>query len=83
MGRRLPTARGSIVIMIGAKFFTNSLAMFVGGRIVRGVGSYMIHVRAPVLMTKLSRPKERVQLIIFYKTSISLSWVANVGFVRT
>lgn len=73
-GRRLPTALGSIIIITGAiiQFFSTSLAMFIGGKIVLGFGSSLIQMGAPVLVTELSHPKERVQVTTFYNTSIPL-----------
>ncbi|TFB07389.1 Lactose permease [Trichoderma ghanense] len=76
-GRRVPTALGSIVIIAGVliEFFATSLAMYIGGKIVLGVGSSLIQMGAPVLVTELSHPKERVQITTFYNTSIVLGYV--------
>jgi sugar porter (SP) family MFS transporter len=76
-GRRLPTALGSVIIIAGAlvQFFASSLAMFIGGKIVLGFGSSLIQMGAPVLVTELSHPKERVQVTTFYNTSIPLGYV--------
>ncbi|POR36981.1 Lactose permease [Tolypocladium paradoxum] len=60
LGRRIPTALGSIVIIMG---------------IVLGIGSSLIQMGAPVLVTELSHPKERVQVTTFYNTSIVLGYV--------
>ncbi|KAJ5715783.1 uncharacterized protein N7483_012964 [Penicillium malachiteum] len=75
--RRLPTALGSVVVITGViiEFFATSLNMYVGGKIVLGVGSSLIQMGAPVLVTELSHPKERVQVTTFYNTSIVLGYV--------
>lgn len=77
LGRRIPTAVGSVIIIIGVfiEFFATSLSMFIGGKVVLGVGSSMIQMGAPVLVTELSHPKERVQVTSFYNTSIVLGYV--------
>jgi sugar porter (SP) family MFS transporter len=76
-GRRLPTALGSVVIIVGVivQFFATSLSMFIGGKIVLGIGSSLIQMGAPVLVTELSHPKERVRITTFYNTSIVLGYV--------
>lgn len=76
-GRRLPTALGSVIIITGVlvEFFATSLNMYIGGKIVLGVGSSLIQMGAPVLVTELSHPKERVQITTFYNTSIVLGYV--------
>lgn len=76
-GRRVPTAMGSVVIITGVivQFFATSLNMFIGGKIVLGIGSSLIQMGAPVLITELSHPKERVQVTTFYNTSIVLGYV--------
>ncbi|KAK8141204.1 hypothetical protein G3M48_000567 [Beauveria asiatica] len=77
LGRRLPTALGSVVIITGVlvEFFATSLNMYIGGKIVLGIGSSLIQMGAPVLVTELSHPKERVSLTTFYNTSIVLGYV--------
>ncbi|KFA66951.1 hypothetical protein S40285_05735 [Stachybotrys chlorohalonatus IBT 40285] len=77
LGRRVPTALGSIVIIVGViiEFFATSLNMYIGGKIVLGAGSSLIQMGAPVLVTELSHPKERVQVTTFYNTSIVLGYV--------
>ena len=79
VGRRVPTALGSIIIIIGAlvEFFATSLDMYIGGKIVLGIGSSLIQMGAPVLVTELSHPKERAQVTTFYNTSIVLGYVVG------
>ncbi|KAK2589831.1 hypothetical protein QQS21_012490 [Conoideocrella luteorostrata] len=76
-GRRIPTALGSFVIIIGVliEFFATSLNMYIGGKIVLGFGSGLVQMTAAVLVTELSHPKERVQVTTFYNTSIVLGYV--------
>lgn len=76
-GRRVPTALGSIIIITGVivEFFATSLNMYIGGKIVLGIGSSLIQMGAPVLVTELSHPKERAQVTTFYNTSIVLGYV--------
>ena len=76
-GRRMPTALGSVIIIAGAliELFATSLNMYIGGKIVLGVGSSIIQMGAPVLVTELSHPKERVRITTFYNTSIVLGYV--------
>jgi len=77
LGRRWPTAIGSVIIMAGVlvEFFATSLNMYIGGKIVVGIGSSFIQMGAPVLVTELSHPKERVAVTTFYNTSIVLGYV--------
>lgn len=76
-GRRIPTALGSLVIIIGVliEFFATSLNMYIGGKMVLGFGSGLVQMTAAVLVTELSHPKERVQVTTFYNTSIVLGYV--------
>lgn len=76
-GRRVPTALGSLVIIIGVliEFFATSLNMYIGGKMVLGFGSGLVQMTAAVLVTELSHPKERVQVTTFYNTSIVLGYV--------
>ncbi|THC93503.1 hypothetical protein EYZ11_007027 [Aspergillus tanneri] len=62
-GRRVPTALGSVIIITGVlvEFFATSFNMYIGGKLVLGFGSSLIQMGAPVLVTELSHPKERVQ----------------------
>ena len=76
-GRRIPTALGSVIIIVGVfvEFFATSLNMYIGGKIVLGIGSGLVQMTAAVLVTELSHPKERVQVTTFYNTSIVLGYV--------
>ncbi|KAL7952304.1 putative MFS hexose transporter [Trichoderma compactum] len=79
LGRRVPIALGSIVIITGVivEFFATSLNMYLGGKIVIGMGSSLIQMGAPVLVMELSHPKERVKLTAFYNTSIVLGYIVG------
>ncbi|KAA8641780.1 putative MFS hexose transporter [Aspergillus tanneri] len=76
-GRRVPTALGSVIIITGVlvEFFATSFNMYIGGKLVLGFGSSLIQMGAPVLVTELSHPKERVQVTTFYNTSMVLGYV--------
>ncbi|GAO19678.1 hypothetical protein UVI_02022620 [Ustilaginoidea virens] len=78
-GRRVPTALGSLVIIIGVfvEFFATSLDMYIGGKMILGFGSGLVQMTAAVLVTELSHPKERVQVTTFYNTSIVLGYVVG------
>jgi sugar porter (SP) family MFS transporter len=77
LGRRWPTSIGSVIIIAGVlvEFFATSLEMYIGGKIVVGIGSSFIQMGGPVLVTELSHPKERVSITTFYNTSIVLGYV--------
>ncbi|PHH77264.1 hypothetical protein CDD82_3589 [Ophiocordyceps australis] len=79
LGRRLPTALGSLVIITGVlvEFSARSLNTYIVGKIVLGFGSSLIQMGAPVLVTELSHPKERVQVTTLYNTSIVLGYVVG------
>lgn len=77
LGRGLPTVLGSVVIFVEViiEFLTTFLDMYAGGKPFLGFGSSLIQIGVPVLVTKLSHPKERVQITTFPNTSIVLSYV--------
>jgi sugar porter (SP) family MFS transporter len=77
LGRRWPTSIGSVIIVAGVlvEFFATSLDMYIGGKILVGIGSSFIQMGGPVLVTELSHPKERVSITTFYNTSIVLGYV--------
>ena len=76
-GRRHPTVLGAVLIIIGALIqnFSSTLAMFIGGKIVLGLGVTTVQLGAPVLVAELSHPKERATVGTFYNTSIYLGYV--------
>ncbi|KHO01628.1 General substrate transporter [Metarhizium album ARSEF 1941] len=78
-GRRVPTALGSLVIIVGVLvgFFATSLNMYIVGKMVLGFGGALIQMTAAVLVTELSHPKERVQVTSLYNTSIVLGYVVG------
>ena len=79
LGRRWPTALGSVVIIAGVlvQFFAARLDVYIAGKMVLGAGSSLIQMGAPVLVTELSHPKERVRVTTFYNTSIVLGYVVG------
>ncbi|KAL2205829.1 putative MFS hexose transporter [Sarocladium strictum] len=82
-GRRVPTAMGSVVIIAGVlvQFFAKNLMSFIAGKIVLGFGASLIQMGAPILVTELSHPKERVIVTTFYNTSIVLGYVIGAWAV--
>src|SRR5688572_14709740 len=82
-GRRVPTAMGSVVIISGVlvQFFAKTLMVFIAGKIVLGFGASLIQMGAPILVTELSHPKERVTVTTFYNTSIVLGYVIGAWAV--
>ncbi|KFY28442.1 hypothetical protein V491_00455 [Pseudogymnoascus sp. VKM F-3775] len=78
-GRRWPTFIGSMIIMAGVlvEFFATSLNMYIGGKVVVGIGSSFIQMGAPVLVTELSHVRERVGVTTFYNTGIVLGYAVG------
>lgn len=76
-GRRLPTALGAFIIIVGAlvEFFAATLPMFIGGKVIIGVGSTVVQLGAPVLVTELTHPKERAKVTTIYNTGVYLGYV--------
>ena len=76
-GRRMPTAIGALIVIVGAlvEFFSRSLSMFIGGKVIIGLGSTFVQLGAPVLVTELTHPKERAKVTTIYNTGIYLGYV--------
>ncbi|THW13606.1 putative MFS hexose transporter [Aureobasidium pullulans] len=76
-GRRVPTAVGALIIIVGAlvELFSSTLSMFIGGKVVIGLGSTMVQLGAPVLVTELTHPKERAKVTTVYNTGVYLGYV--------
>jgi MFS family permease len=76
-GRRLPTAVGAIIIIAGSlmETFSKTLNVYIGGKIILGMGTSIVQMGAPVLITELSHPKERVRVTSLYNTSVLLGYV--------
>ncbi|TKX27040.1 lactose permease-like protein 1 [Elsinoe australis] len=76
-GRRVPTAIGATIIIVAAliQTFAINLGMFIGGKAILGIGTSIVQLGAPVLVTELCHPKERARFTSFYNTSINLGYV--------
>ncbi|KAL3496355.1 putative MFS hexose transporter [Aspergillus germanicus] len=81
-GRRIMCSIGAMLVVAMAlmQTFSTSFGMFTGGKVILGLGSYFQQVAAPVLVTELAHPKQRVALTSLYNTSIFIgliigSWV--------
>lgn len=81
-GRRAMCSAGAAIVigMAIMQTFSTSFSMFIGGKVVLGFGSFLQQVSAPVLVTELAHPKQRVAITSMYNTSIFIglivgSWV--------
>lgn len=81
-GRRSMCSFGALIIVAMAimETFATSFGMFTGGKVLLGLGAYFQQVAAPVLVTELAHPKQRVAITSLYNTSIFIglvigSWV--------
>lgn len=81
-GRRMLCSVGALLIISMAimETFATNFGMFTGGKLLLGLGSYIQQVAAPVLVTELAHPKQRVAISSLYNTSIFIgliigSWV--------
>ena len=81
-GRRPMCSIGAALVAAMAimETFSTSFAMFTGGKVILGFGAFLQQVAAPVLVTELAHPKQRVTLSSLYNTSIFIgliigSWI--------
>lgn len=76
-GRRPMCSIGGALIagMAVMETFSTSFAMFTGGKVLLGFGAFLQQVAAPVLVTELAHPKQRVTLSSLYNTSIFIGLV--------
>ncbi|KAL5335119.1 putative MFS hexose transporter [Aspergillus crustosus] len=81
-GRRPMCSIGAAIVvgMAIMETFATSFDMFTGGKVLLGFGSCLQQVAAPVLVTELAHPKQRVLMSSLYNTSIFLglimgSWI--------
>lgn len=84
-GRRIPTALGAMLIMGMAimQTFSTNFHMFIGGKVLVRFGSFIQQVAAPVLVSELAHPKQRVAISSLYNTNIFIgmiigAWVAFI-----
>ncbi|KAL2788745.1 general substrate transporter [Aspergillus keveii] len=81
-GRRPICSAGAALVAAMAimETFSASFEMFTGGKVLLGFGAFLQQVAAPVLVTKLAHPKQRVTISSLYNTSIFIrliigSWI--------
>ncbi|KAL4861505.1 hypothetical protein BDV12DRAFT_64731 [Aspergillus spectabilis] len=81
-GRRSMCSIGAalVIAMAFMETYATNFEMFTGGKILLGFGAFFQQITAPVLVTELAHPKQRVAITSIYNTSIFLglvigSWV--------
>ncbi|KAH6995391.1 general substrate transporter [Ilyonectria destructans] len=75
-GRRPMVAAGALVVgMAIMQAFSTNFHMFVAGKVLIGLGSFFQQVAAPVLVSKLAHPKQRVAISSLYNTSIFIGLI--------
>lgn len=76
-GRRPMCSIGAALVagMAIMETFSTSFEMFTGGKVLFGFGAFLQQVAAPVLVTELAHPKQRVTLSSLYNTSIFIGLV--------
>lgn len=86
-GRRILCSFGAALVvgMAIMQTFSTNFHMFTGGKLLLGLGSNLQQVAAPVLVTELAHPKQRVALSSLYNTTIFIgliigSWVTFSTF---
>ncbi|KAM5352963.1 hypothetical protein ACJ41O_005685 [Fusarium nematophilum] len=76
-GRRPMVSAGAVLIVAMAimQAFSTSFHMFVAGKLLIGLGSFFQQVAAPVLVSELAHPKQRVAITSLYNTSIFIGLI--------
>ncbi|KAL3462519.1 putative MFS hexose transporter [Aspergillus heterothallicus] len=81
-GRRPLCSVGAALVagMSIMETFSTTFEMFTGAKVILGFGAFLQQVAAPVLVTELAHPKQRVTLSSLYNTSIFIgliigSWI--------
>ncbi|CEL11229.1 hypothetical protein ASPCAL14332 [Aspergillus calidoustus] len=76
-GRKVMCSGGAalIVAMAIMQTFSTNFEMFTGGKLLIGLGSFFQQVAAPVLVTELAHPKQRVFITSLYNTSIFIGLI--------
>ncbi|KAL2841023.1 putative MFS hexose transporter [Aspergillus pseudoustus] len=71
-GRRPLCSAGAAIVagMAIMETFSTSFEMFTGGKVLLGFGAFLQQVAAPMLVTELAHPKQRVAISSLYNTSI-------------
>ncbi|KAI9150555.1 putative MFS hexose transporter [Paramyrothecium foliicola] len=76
-GRRPVCCAGAVIVvgMALMQAFSTSFSMFTGAKMVLGFGAFLQQCSAPVLLTELVHPKDRVTISSLYNTSILIGLV--------
>ncbi|KAL0939860.1 MFS hexose [Colletotrichum truncatum] len=76
-GRRPMVSAGAVLVvgMAIMQAFSTNFHMFVAGKLLIGLGSFSQQVAAPVLVSELAHPKQRVALSSLYSTSIFIGLI--------
>ncbi|KAG5770224.1 hypothetical protein H9Q72_002798 [Fusarium xylarioides] len=75
-GRKKPITLGTFLIIIGSALQAGAqnLGMFIAGRIIIGLGTGIVAVATPQLMTEVAYPTHRGKMVSLYMTQ----WVVGV-----
>ncbi|PVH72057.1 putative MFS hexose transporter [Cadophora sp. DSE1049] len=76
-GRRALCSAGAAIVagMAIMQTFSTNFHMFAGAKLLLGFGSNLQQVAAPVLVTELAHPKQRVAISSLYNTSIYIGLI--------
>lgn len=81
-GRKFGVALGSVIMLlaVGLQTGANSLGMFIGARIVLGIGDTIVLGAAPLLIAEISHPQDRAALVTlcgasYHSGSFLASWI--------
>lgn len=77
-GRRLPIFLGSLVIIAAAAIqgSSSTIAQFIVGRVLVGVGNHLIGNACPPLIVELAYPTQRPVISALYNTAwVRLMWL--------
>jgi len=69
-GRKKPITLGTFLIVLGSALqgSAQNLAMFIAGRLIIGLGTGIVAVAAPQLMTEAAYPTHRGKMVSLYMT---------------
>jgi sugar porter (SP) family MFS transporter len=78
-GRRPLISLGAIIVaaMAFMQTFATSFSMFTGGKLLLGFGGAFQTLAAPLLVTELAHPKQRVSLSSLYNTGIFIGLITG------
>ncbi|KAL2208325.1 general substrate transporter [Sarocladium strictum] len=78
LGRKKPITMGTFLVVLGSALQSGaiSLGMFVAGRIIIGLGTGIVAVAAPQLMTEVAYPTHRGKMVSLYMTQWVVGYLA-------